>query len=340
MKAVRIHKHGGVDVLKYDDMPTPTIRDDQVLVKIRAAAMNHLDLWVRKGIPGVPLPCILGSDGAGCVVDVGSKVTSFHPGDRVMIQPLTYCGVCHFCQQGKENYCDAWGIFGENQDGTQCEYMAVDETHIRSIPDHLDFVEASAFSLVAQTALAMLVRRAKIQRGEAVFIWGGTSGVGSIGIQIAKARGAIVYTATGSEKKSSVAKELGADEVVNYTKTDIVKWIMEKTNGRGVDVVMEHVGALTWRTSMNILGKGGRLVTCGATTGPKVNLDIRHLFYKQQSILGSTMGDAAAMDEALDLLKKKKIRPLVDRTFPMKDIKKAHTYLEQNKQIGKVVLIP
>lgn len=340
MKAVRIHKHGGVDVLKYDDIPTPTIRDDQVLVKIRAAAMNHLDLWVRKGIPGVPLPCILGSDGAGCVVDVGSKVTSFHPGDRVMIQPLTYCGVCHFCQQGKENYCDAWGIFGENQDGTQCEYMAVDETHIRSIPDHLDFVEASAFSLVAQTALAMLVRRAKIQRGEAVFIWGGTSGVGSIGIQIAKARGAIVYTATGSEKKSSVAKELGADEVVNYTKTDIVKWIMEKTNGRGVDVVMEHVGALTWRTSMNILGKGGRLVTCGATTGPKVNLDIRHLFYKQQSILGSTMGDAAAMDEALDLLKKKKIRPLVDRTFPMKDIKKAHTYLEQNKQIGKVVLIP
>ncbi|MBC8215551.1 MAG: zinc-binding dehydrogenase [Candidatus Marinimicrobia bacterium] len=340
MKAVRIHKHGGVDVLKYDDIPTPTIRDDQVLVKIRAAAMNHLDLWVRKGIPGVPLPCILGSDGAGCVVDVGSKVTSFHPGDRVMIQPLTYCGVCHFCQQGKENYCDAWGIFGENQDGTQCEYMAVDETHIRSIPDHLDFVEASAFSLVAQTALAMLVRRAKIQRGEAVFIWGGTSGVGSIGIQIAKARGAIVYTATGSEKKSSVAKELGADEVVNYTKTDIVKWIMEKTNGRGVDVVMEHVGALTWRTSMNILGKGGRLVTCGATTGPKVNLDIRHLFYKQQSILGSTMGDAAAMDEALDLLKKKKIRPLVDRTFPMKDIKKAHTYLEQNKQIGKVALIP
>ncbi len=340
MKAVRIHKHGGVDVLKYDDIPTPTIRDDQVLVKIRAAAMNHLDLWVRKGIPGVPLPCILGSDGAGSVVDVGSKVTSFYPGDRVMIQPLTYCGTCHFCQQGKENYCDAWGIFGENQDGTQCEYMAVDETHIRPIPDHVDFVDASAFSLVAQTAYAMLVRRAKIQRDEVVFIWGGTSGVGSMGIQIAKAKGCVVYTATGNEKKSSVAKELGADEVVNYTKTDVVKWIMAKTSGRGVNVVTEHVGASTWKTSMSILGKGGRLVTCGATTGPKVDLDIRHLFYKQQSILGSTMGDIAAMDEALDLLKQKKIHPVVDRVFSMKDIKKAHTYLEQNKQIGKVVLIP
>ena len=257
-----------------------------------------------------------------------------------MIQPLTYCGTCHFCQQGKENYCDAWGIFGENQDGTQCEYMAVDETHIRPIPDHVDFVDASAFSLVAQTAYAMLVRRAKIQRDEVVFIWGGTSGVGSMGIQIAKAKGCVVYTATGNEKKSSVAKELGADEVVNYTKTDVVKWIMAKTSGRGVNVVTEHVGASTWKTSMSILGKGGRLVTCGATTGPKVDLDIRHLFYKQQSILGSTMGSIDSFNQVQIKIKEQKYKPILDKIYNYKDFKRAYNRINNREQYGKVILIP
>lgn len=340
MKAVRIHKHGDADVLKYEEVPTPSITSNQVLVKVHAAAMNHLDIWVRKGIPGVPLPCILGSDGAGEVIETGADIQSFYVGDRIMIQPLTYCGQCKYCLAGRENYCSSWGILGENQNGTQCEYIALSESQVRHIPDHLNYVKASAFSLVAQTAYAMLVRRAAVQSGETVFIWGGTSGVGSMGIQIAKVFGCNVFTAAGSDHKAALANNLGADHVVDYTKDDVSKWVMDLTNGEGVDVVMEHVGAATWKTSLAILGKGGRIVTCGATTGPKVSVDLRHLFYKQQSILGSTMGDMSSYDEALELLNKKLIRPVVDRTFPLKNIKDAHLYLENNEQIGKVILIP
>ncbi len=340
MKAVRIHEHGNVNVLRYDEVPIPSITDDLVLVKIHTAAMNHLDIWVRKGIPGVPLPCILGSDGAGEIVEIGSNISSYAVGDRMMIQPLTFCGTCKYCLSKKENYCDSWGILGENQNGTQCEYIAVSEVNLRPIPAHLSYEQAAAFSLVAQTAYAMLVRRAKINAGENIFVWGGTSGVGSMGIQISKALGCQVYTAVGNEEKAAVAKELGADHVADYTEMDISKWMMDLTEGYGADVVMEHVGAATWKTSLAILAKGGRIVTCGATTGPIVNVDLRHLFYKQQTILGSTMGDMAAYDEALDMLNKKQIYPVIGKSFPMENIQEAHTYLENNRQIGNVVLIP
>ncbi len=340
MKAVRIHEHGTIDVLKYEDLPVPKFNNDQLLVKIHAAAMNHLDIWVRKGIPGVPLPCILGSDGAGEVVEVGKDVTKYSIGDRVMIQPLTFCGECEFCKNGKENYCNSWGILGENQNGTQCEYIALNEVNIRPIPHHLNYNEAAAFSLVAQTAFAMLIRRANIQSGENVFVWGGTSGVGSMGIQIAKAVGCNVFTAVGNSHKVKAAEKYGVDEAANYSITDIASWIMDKTNGQGVDVVMEHVGAATWKTSLSILGKGGRIVTCGATTGAKVNVDLRHLFYKQQSILGSTMGDIQAFDESMKMLEMKKIHPIVDKCFSMENIKDAHRYMENNEQIGKVILNP
>ena len=340
MKAVRIHQHGGTDVLKYDEIPIPTISQNQCLVKIKAAALNHLDLWVRKGIPGVPLPMIMGSDGAGIIEKIGSKVSDLSEGDRVLIQPLTYCGECRWCKQNKENYCEKWGIFGENQDGTQCEYMAINADHLRIIPEGMSFEEAAAFPLVAETSYTMLIDRANIQSGETVFIWGASSGVGSMAIQIAKAMGCKVLTTVGNSEKRKLAEKLEADVVINYIEDDIPKIVKEFTNKRGVDVVVEHVGTKTWDTSLRILGKGGRIVTCGATTGSEAKFDIRHLFYKQQSILGSTMGNVKSLDNMLEMYKNGKVKPIVDKSFKLREIQKAHEYLENGKQIGKVLVIP
>jgi NADPH:quinone reductase-like Zn-dependent oxidoreductase len=340
MKAVRIHQHGGIDVLRFEDIPTPDIKQNQCLVKIKAAALNHLDIWVRKGIPGVPLPMIMGSDGAGIVEKIESKVSGFSVGDRVLIQPLTYCSTCRWCKQNKENYCEKWGIFGENQDGTQCEYMAINADHLRIIPKSMSFEEAAAFPLVAETSYTMLIDRANIQKGETVFVWGASSGVGSMAIQIAKAMGCKVLTAVGNAKKEDFAEKLGADIIVNYKDDDIIKIVKEFTDQQGVDVVVEHVGTKTWQTSLRILGKGGRIVTCGATTGSEAKFDIRHLFHKQQSILGSTMGNVKSLDNALEMYKNGKIKPIVDKCFKMSEIHKTHEYLENGNQIGKVIVIP
>jgi len=340
MKAVRIHQHGGIDVLRYDDIPIPEINQEQCLIKIKAAALNHLDIWVRRGIPGVPLPMIMGSDGAGIIEEIGKNVTDFSIGDRVLIQPLTYCGKCRWCKQNKENYCEKWGIFGENQDGTQCDYMAIDTVHLRIIPEDMSYEEAAAFPLVSETSLTMLIDRAHIQPGETVFVWGASSGVGSMAIQIAKAIGCTVITTVGDSKKGDFAKKLGADKVVNYKIDDIIRVVKEYTDHSGVDVVVEHVGTKTWETSLRILGKGGRLVTCGATTGAEAKFDIRRLFSKQQSILGSTMGNVGSLDRALEMYRNGNIKPIVDKCFKMSEIQKAHKYLENGNQIGKVIVIP
>ena len=340
MKAVRIHQHGSIDVLKYEDVPIPKISQNQCLVKIKAAALNHLDIWVRKGIPGIPLPMIMGSDGAGVVEKIGTKVLDYSVGDRVLIQPLTYCGNCRWCKQNKENYCEKWGIFGENQDGTQCEYMAINADHLRIIPEDMIFEEAAAFPLVAETSYTMLIDRANIQQGETVFVWGASSGVGSMAIQIAKAIGCTVITAVGNAEKGNFAEKLGADIIVNYKYDDIVKIVKEFTFQQGVDVVVEHVGTKTWEISLRILGKGGRIVTCGATTGSEAKFDIRRLFYKQQSILGSTMGNVKSLDSALAMYINGDISPIVDKYFKMSEIRKAHEYLENGNQTGKVIVIP
>ncbi len=340
MKAVRIHQHGGIDVLKYEDISIPDIKQNQCLIEIKATALNHLDIWVRKGIPGVPLPMIMGSDGSGIVEQIGKEVSDFSRGDKVLIQPLTYCGKCRWCKQDKENYCEKWGIFGENQDGTQCEYMAIDADHLRITPEGMSFKEAAAFPLVAETAYTMLIDRANIQKGETVFVWGASSGVGSMAIQIAKAIGCEVITAVGNAQKGDFAEKLGADIIVNYKNDNIVKVVKECTDHRGVDVVVEHVGTKTWETSLRILGKGGRIVTCGATTGAEAKFDIRRLFSKQQSILGSTMGNVESLDRALDMYRNGDIKPIVDKCFKMSEIQKAHKYLENGNQIGKVIVIP
>jgi len=340
MKAARIHEHGGVNVLQYESVPEPKSNRTGVVVQIKASAMNHLDLWVRRGIPRVPLPMILGSDGAGVISKIGDGVSQFKVGDDVCIQPLIYCGHCRFCSRGQENYCDSLGILGENQDGTNCEYIAIPEKNVRLKPKHISFEEAAAFPLTSQTAYSMLVRRAKIKTGETVFVWGASSGVGTMAVQIAKVKGCRVIATGGNEEKRAHAKVIGADLVLDHYNDDIAKTVKAYTEGRGVDVVFEHVGKATWDTSMRILGKGGRLVTCGATTGPRVGIDIRHLFVKQQTVMGSTMGDVASFDDCLMLVSEGKIKPIVDKSFPLSEIKQAHEYLENGDQIGKVILIP
>ena len=341
MKAVRIHNHGDISELKWESIPRPRLNKsgDDILVRIVASSINHLDIWVRKGIPGVPLPLILGSDGAGIVESCGNKVSEFNPGDEVIVQPLTFCGTCYQCLNGLENYCSKMGILGKTMNGTQCEYLKLNSFQLRQKPPHLSFPDAAAFSLVTQTAYAMLVKRAKIKPGETVFIWGAGSGVGSMAIQIAHYFGCDVYAAAGTDEKVSMAKKLGAEKAWNYKNTDIGLMIKKNIGSRGIDVVFEHVGQKTWEVSKKMLATGGRLVTCGATTGFDISIDLRHLFMKQQSILGSTMSDMQTFDDMLSLINENVIYPVVDRIIPMEEVKDAHEYIETSGPVGKVVLL-
>ena len=340
MKAVRIHEHGGPEVLRWEDVADPSYGNNEVLVGIKAAAMNHLDIWVRSGLPGVPFPVIMGSDGSGIITEVGENVNEWKIGDEVIIQPGTYCGECDRCKAGQENYCSLYGILGESEDGTQCELIAVHSNNLALKPSHITFEEAAAFPLVFLTAHAMLIRRANIQSGETVLILGGASGVGSAAIQIAKLFDCVVIAVAGDERKLELCRELGADHVFSYREESISQRVKEITGGVGVDIVFEHVGHATWTDSLRSLSLGGRLVTCGATTGPKVEVDLRHLFRKQQSIMGSTMGDVSGFHEVVQWLSEGKVRPVVDKVFPMSEIQDAHRYLEASQQAGKVVLRP
>ena len=340
MKAVRIHEHGGTDVLVWEEISDPVIKPDQALVQIKASAINHLDIWVRRGIPGISLPMILGSDAAGIIKLVGRDVRDFIVGDAVIINPLLFCGKCEACIDGRENECTLMGIFGESTDGTNCEFIAVNQRNLKKKPDNINFESAASFSLAGQTAYQMLINRAQAKEGDTVLVWGSSSGVGSFGLQIAKAIGCNVIATGGSTAKCKQASDLGADITLNHYEDDILGIIKDFTNGGGVDVVFEHSGASTWDISMKILGKHGRVVTCGATTGPKVSIDLRYIFFKQQSIFGSTMGNVQALDAVIDLIKTDKIKPIVDEIFSMENIADAHKYLENSNQFGKVVLIP
>ena len=340
MKAVRIHEHGGPEVLTWDEVESPSCPKDKVLMEVKAASINHLDLWVRKGFPGIELPLIMGSDASGVIAEVGSEVTGWNTGDEVMVQPGVYCGKCKFCKREKENLCVKFGIIGEAGDGTQCHFVAIKPENLGRKPAAVSFEEAAAFPLVFLTAYTMLVRRAKIEEGENVLVLGAGSGVGSAAIQIAKHFGCTVMATAGNEDKLQHAQDLGADLTINHYNEKIHERIREFTKGWGADIVFEHVGEVTWPSSMRSLAHGGRLVTCGATTGPKASIEIRHLFHKQQTIMGSTMGDAAAFTELLDFLEKGVLKPVLDQTFPMSEAAEAHRYIEEGKQFGKVVLLP
>jgi NADPH:quinone reductase-like Zn-dependent oxidoreductase len=340
MKAVRIHQFGGPEVLTYEDVPNPSPRKDQVLIRVRACALNHLDIWVRKGLPGVNLPHILGSDIAGEIVEVGEYVTDLKPGQRVLVAPMHFCNRCLKCVAGLQNQCRQFTVLGNGVDGGNCELIAVPAVNVIPLPDglNLSFEEAASVPLVFVTAWHMLVGRAAIRPGQTVLILGANSGVGIAAIQIAKLFHARVITTAGDERKMERARQLGADFVINHYQQKISQEVRKITNFEGVDIVIEHVGPATWDESVRSLKVGGTLVTCGATTGPKVELDLRFLFSRNLSLLGSYMGTMSELHEVLGQVFAGRVKPVIDRVFPLSEARAAHEYMEKSQMFGKIVL--
>jgi NADPH:quinone reductase-like Zn-dependent oxidoreductase len=338
MKAVRLHQFGGPEVLTYEDIADPQPRKDQVLIRICACALNHLDLWVRRGLPGVQLPHILGSDIAGEVLSIGEYVTGFHPGQRVLLAPMHFCGHCPACLAGLQNQCREFTALGNTVDGGNCEQIAISAANVIPIPDALDFTQAASVPLVFLTAWHMLVGRANIRPGQTVLILGGSSGVGIAAIQIAKLFHCRVIATAGNESKLAKALALGADHVIHHYQQKISEEVRKITNKQGCDIVFEHVGAATWDESLKSLKSAGTLVTCGATTGPDAKLNLNHLFARQLTVLGSYMGTMSELHEVLAHLFAGRLKPVVDRTFPLQDLQAAHEYLEKSQMFGKVVI--
>jgi NADPH:quinone reductase-like Zn-dependent oxidoreductase len=340
VKAIVFHEHGGPEVLKYEDAPDPVIRASEVLVRVKTCALNHLDLWVRRGLPNVPIPLphIPGSDVAGEVAKIGADVTTVRIGQKVVLAPLVSCGKCTACIAGLDNRCRQATNLGYVIDGGCAEFVRAPEVNCLAYPENLTWEEAASVPLVFQTAWHMLVGRADLQPGEDVLILGAGSGVGSAAIQIAKFFGARVITTAGSDEKLAKAREFGADHIINHKTQKIRDEVRRITNKRGVDVVFEHVGTATWEDSLASLAPGGRLVTCGATTGYDAKVDLRFLFSRQLSLLGSYMGTKPELHTVLKLVATGRLKPVVDRIFPLADAAAAHAYLESGSQFGKVVL--
>jgi NADPH:quinone reductase-like Zn-dependent oxidoreductase len=317
VKAVRIHEDGGPEVLVLEDAPDPSPAAGEVLIRLHASALNHLDVWIRKGLPSVPKPRILGADGAGIRLDTG---------ERVVINP------------GIEAGDGTIHVVGEHGDGTNAELITVPETNVYPIPADLSFEEAAAFPLVFETAYRMLVTRAQVREGEWVLLWGIGSGVSTAGLEIAKALGARTIVTSSSDDKLARASELGADAAVNHATGDVKAAVREITDGHGADVVIDHVGEATWRTSLDVAAREGRIAVCGATTGPNPPAALHRVWWKQLTILGSTMGTKADFEGAYDLIATGRARPVVDEVLPLADIRAAHERLEAGEQLGKIVL--
>jgi NADPH:quinone reductase-like Zn-dependent oxidoreductase len=340
MKAVRIHQFGGPEVLTYEDVADPQARKDQVLVRVRACSLNHLDVWVRKGLPGVKLPHILGSDVAGEVVESGEYVRGFKEGQRVLLAPMHFCRHCENCVAGLQNQCREFTVLGNGVDGGNCELIAAPAANVIPIPDSLDFNQAASVPLVFVTAWHMLVGRAGIRPGQTVLVLGAGSGVGIAAIQIAKLFHCRVITTAGDEAKLAKGRELGADYGIDHYKQKISAEVRKITNKEGVDIVVEHVGAATWDESVKSLKSSGILVTCGATTGPNVSIDLLHLFARQLTLLGSYMGTMGELHEVLRHVFAGRLKPVVDRVLPLSELRAAHEYLEKSQMFGKIVVNP
>jgi len=326
VRAVRIHADGGPDVLVLEEAPDPVAGPGEVLVRLRASALNHLDVWIRRGLPSVPKPRILGADGAGVVEALGEEVSGFEPGERVVLNPGIEVG------GGRIH------VIGEHGDGTNAELIAVPATNVHPIPDDLSFEEAAAFPLVFETAYRMLVTRAALREGEWVLAWGIGGGVSTATLAIGKALGANVIVTSSSEAKLERARELGADATVNHATGDVKDAVKEATGGRGADIVVETVGEATWATSLQVAAPGGRITVCGATSGPNPPAALHRVWWKQLSILGSTMGTGDDFAGAFELVMSGRARPVVDTVFPLEEIRAAHERLEGGEQLGKIVL--
>jgi NADPH2:quinone reductase len=340
MKAVLIRQHGGVEQVYVGEAEEPKVRPGQVLVRAKAAALNHLDLFVLGGIPGIQLemPHIPGADGSGVVEETGEGVSTLKPGDRVMLNACLWCGECEFCKLGEESLCVRLGLVGEHVPGTFAEYFVVPEKNLELVPEDVTFEQAAAFALVFQTAWRMLMTQAQLKASEDVYIHGVGGGVATAALQLVNMFGGRAFVSSSSDEKLEKAKELGADFCFNYTKNNVVREVLKATSGRGVDVVVDTVGAATWMQSLKMVRKGGRIVTCGATTGPNPETEIRLIFWKQLQILGSTMSNCEEYRQLVQMLGAGKLRPVISRVFSLSEGPGAFRYLAEEGQFGKVVL--
>lgn len=339
MQAMLLVAHGGPESLAWGEIPLPSPGFGEVRVRVRAVAMNHMDLWVRRGGPAfrVALPHVLGCDIAGIVDSIGEGVTGVEPGARCVVNPGLSCGTCEKCLSGDDPLCRRYRILGEHRAGGYAEHIVIPAVNVLPYPGELSFEHAAAAPLVFLTAWRMLVRRARVEPGEWVLVQAAASGVGSAAVQIAKLAGARVIATASSAAKLASAKELGADEIIDSSNEDFVAATKRITGGRGADVVIEHVGGEVFTRSVLATRSGGRLVTCGATTGATPNIDLRHVFFRQIQVLGSTMGSKADLFAILPLLAAGRLRPVVGRVLSLRDAAEGHRLLESRTVFGKVV---
>jgi NADPH:quinone reductase-like Zn-dependent oxidoreductase len=340
MKAVVFNQHGGPEVLHYVDVPNPRPGPGEVLIEVKATSINHIDIFLRRGMPGikVPLPKIVGSDAAGIIRELGRDVSGLTPGQRVTINPGIACGHCEFCSAGFGSQCVSWAMVGENRDGAYAEFVVVPAHIVLPIPDHISFEEAAAAPLVFLTAWSMMVGKGNIRPGEDVLILGAGAGVGTAAIQIAKLVGCRVFATASNAEKLQRAKELGADFLINYTTEEFDKTIRDLTNKRGVDIVVDYIGADTWVRSLRSARRGGRVLTCGATTGFAPQTDLRHIFFRQVQVLGSTMGSHREFLDVMKCVFRGQLKPVIDRVLPLPEAGKGHELIEQRAVFGKIVL--
>jgi NADPH:quinone reductase-like Zn-dependent oxidoreductase len=340
MKAMAITAHGGMDKVQYMDVARPQVGPREVLIETKAAALNHLDLWVRNGLPGskLAMPHVLGADGAGVVVEVGPEVNRVKAGDRVLINPGLSCQSCEFCYAGEQSLCVRFGIMGETCPGTFGEYFKVPQENAHPIPEGMSWEEAAAFPLVYLTAWRMLISKAAIKPGEDILILGIGGGVSTAALQIAKALGLRAIVTSSSDDKLQKAKNLGADLLINYRTQDFAHEVRDLTQRRGVDIVVDSVGGDSYAKSLGCLRKGGRLVTCGATAGPRPQTDLQRIFWNQLSVFGSTMGNMREFAEMLNFVRRRGLKPAIDQVFPLSEGAKAMSRMEEGQQFGKIVL--
>jgi len=340
LKAVVFREFGGPEKLSYEDVPEPKVSETEVLIRVRACALNRLDIWARQGTRGerIPMPHISGCDISGEVAQVGSLAKNHRLGDRVLIAPGISDGTCEYCATGWDSLCESYKIIGYETQGGYAEYVAVPSENVLPIPGHLNFDEAAAVPLVFLTAWHMLVTRARLTAGETVLVWAAGSGVGSAAIQVAKVLGAKVIATAGNDEKLEKAKKIGADWVVNHHTQDVPAEVKRITNGRKANVIFDHIGQATWDKSMRAMAPAGRLVNCGVTSGGKAEIDIRFVFVRQFSLMGSYMGGRGELLKVLKFFEDGRLKPVVDSVFPLSDAAKAQATMEKSEHFGKIVL--
>jgi NADPH:quinone reductase-like Zn-dependent oxidoreductase len=340
MKAAVITEHGELDKVKLAEAAKPKAGAGEVLIEVKSAALNHLDIWVRRGRRGVTLsmPHILGSDAAGVISEVGAGVDGFSVGDEVIINPGLSCGKCEYCRRGEQSECSSFGIVGMSRAGTFTEYVTVPATNIYPKPSHLNFDEAAALPLVYVTAWRMLMTRAGLKPGQTVLIHGIGGGAAMAALQLVKLAAAKAIVTSSSDEKLDRAEQIGADHIINYKVGDVKDTVMSITGGRGVDVVVDTVGAATWPVDFSVVRRGGKIVLCGVTSGPKADTNLQALYWNQVTIMGSTMGSDDDFRAMLSAVFAAKLKPIIDSVFPLGKIREAMARMEQGTQFGKIVL--